>query len=74
MTDSESLESRLKKARLHGAAYESHQVSATRVAMHGLGSKIRMPWEISDNFLGLPSLPPPLARGGCLISTSVLSQ
>ena len=69
MSEQDSLERQLKKARLQ-SAYEGHQVSATRVASHAIGRSVRMPWEIADNFLGMPSLPSPFEKGGCLIAAS----
>ena len=69
MSEQDSLERQLKKARLQ-SAYESHQVSATRVASHAIGRSVRMPWEIAENFLGMPSLPSPFEKGGCLIAAS----
>ena len=69
MSEQGSLERQLKKARLE-SAYESHQVSATRVASRAIGRSVRMPWEIAENFLGMPSLPSPFEKGGCLIAAS----
>ena len=69
MSEQGSLERQLKRARLL-SAYESHQVSATRVASHAIGRSVRMPWKIAENFLGMPSLPSPFEKGGCLIAAS----
>ncbi|CAE7541257.1 unnamed protein product [Symbiodinium sp. CCMP2592] len=70
MSECDSLESNLKKARVLGA-YESHHVSSTRVASRGLGSAVKMPWEVASAFLDMPALPSPFAKGGCIVTMPV---
>ena len=63
----ETVESRLKKARLQHA-FEGHQVSANRVAMRGINQQVLMPWERAKKAFDMPALASPFAGGGHLIS------